>query len=170
MERLAAELNERLGRGAASFEGTAARTAPPRGERSVSRRGTVDEAAVLEAMNEQRARYGLAPLRLNAQLSLAAGDRVGDMFSQRYFDHVAPDGTSPFVWAKSRGYRYRTIGENLAEGQRSAREVVADWMSSPGHRANILGRAFDECGIAIAAGSPVRRSRGYTFVALYAAR
>lgn len=169
MERLAAELNERLGRGAATV-GSTRSGEPERTPRSVVRATLLTEEAVLEAMNEQRARYSLPPLRMNPKLRLAANDRVGDMFTQRYFDHVAPDGTSPFVWAKSRGYRYRTIGENLAEGQRSAREVVADWMSSPGHRANILGRAFDECGIAIAEGSPVRRSRGYTFVALYAAR
>ena len=128
----------------------------------------ISAAAILDEMNAHRRRYGLAPLSLNGKLNLAASDRVRDMFEQGYFDHVSPDGTQPFVWARHRGYRYATIGENLAEGQRSAREVVSGWMNSPGHRANILGSSFEDCGLAIAQGSPTGRSRGYTFVALYA--
>lgn len=130
--------------------------------------GTISAAAILAEMNQQRQRQGLGPLRLNGRLNLAASDRVRDMFDQRYFDHVSPDGTQPFVWARHRGYRYSTIGENLAEGQRSAREVVNGWMNSPGHRANVLGSSFQDCGLAIAQGSPTGRTRGYTFVALYA--
>ena len=128
----------------------------------------ISAEAILAEMNVHRRRHGLRPLSLNGRLTLAAGDRVRDMFDQRYFDHVSPHGTQPFVWARQRGYRYSTIGENLAEGQRSAREVVNGWMKSPGHRANILGTSFEDCGLAIASGSPTGRTRGYTFVALYA--
>ena len=118
-------------------------------------------------MNRERAAKGLRPLRLNGTLSAAAGDRVGDMLAKRYFDHVSPDGVQPFVWAKRRGYDYRTIGENLAVGYRGT-AVVNGWMNSPGHRANILGRAFDEVGIAISDRAPVRGYTGPVVVALYA--
>jgi uncharacterized protein YkwD len=137
----------------------------PRTTRTAS---AISAQAILDEMNVHRRRHGLGPLSLNGKLSLAASDRVHDMFEQGYFDHVSPDGTQPFVWARHRGYRYATIGENLAEGQRSAREVVNGWMRSPGHRANILGSSFEDCGLAIAQGSPTGRTRGYTFVALYA--
>jgi hypothetical protein len=40
------------------------------------------------------------------------------------------------------------VAENIAWGQRSAAEVVRDWMNSPGHRANILNRAHRLIGIA----------------------
>ena len=136
-----------------------------RGSRSSA---AISAVAILDEMNAHRRRHGLGPLSLNGKLNLAASDRVHDMFEQGYFDHVSPDGTQPFVWARHRGYRYATIGENLAEGQRSAREVVNGWMNSPGHRANILGSSFEDCGLAIAPGSPTGRTRGYTFVALYA--
>lgn len=127
----------------------------------------VSRGALLEAMNEQRARRGLPPLHRNVRLDAAAGDRIRDMFEYRYFDHVAPDGREPFVWVRHRGYRYVRVGENLATGQRAAREVVEQWMGSPGHRANVLGN-FEDAGIAIAAGSPDGRgSHGYTFVAMY---
>ncbi len=126
--------------------------------------------ALLRATNQERALNGLPPLRLNRKLSLAATDRVNDMFSKQYFDHVAPDGLEPFTWADKRGYRYRLIGENLAVGYRSAGAVVDGWMHSPGHRANILTTGFDEIGIAVANGSPARGYAGPLVVALYGAR
>ncbi len=128
------------------------------------------EQAVIEAMNRERAAYGLAPLRVNERLSLAAEDRIADLFAKRYFNHVSPDGMQPFVWADRRGYLYTAIGENLAAGYRSAASVVDGWMHSPGHRANILGRDFNEVGVAIAAGSPVANYSGPTIVALYGAQ
>ena len=126
--------------------------------------------AIVDAMNRERVAYGLEPLRLNEQLSLAAGDRVHDMFENGYFAHVGPDGKAPFEWIHERGYRYRAAGENLAVGYRTSQSIVAGWMNSPGHRANILGRHFDEVGIAIGNGAPLRGYGGPTVVALYAAR
>jgi uncharacterized protein YkwD len=129
--------------------------------------GGVSRGLLLAAMNEQRERRGLPPLHRNVRLDAAAADRMRDMFAYGYFDHVAPDGTEPFTWVREHGYRYTAVGENLATGQRAARQVVDQWMGSPGHRANILGN-FEDTGIAIAVGSPDgRRGRGYTFVAMY---
>ncbi len=121
-------------------------------------------------MNSERAAYGLQPLRLNSRLALAADDRVEDMFAKEYFNHVSPDGLQPWTWVHRRGYNYRLIGENLAVGYPSAAAVVDGWMHSPGHRANILGRGFNEVGVALGAGSPTRGYRGPTVVALYGAR
>lgn len=173
LERLAADLESVFGRGSVEIQRV------PRQQRSATRRDTTRPAAptvmrtssvdaIVEAMNSERASKGLRPLRLNATLSAAAADRVEDMLSKRYFAHVSPDGTQPFVWAKRRGYDYRTIGENLAVGYGGA-AVVRGWMNSPGHRANILGRAFDEVGVAIANAAPLRNYSGPTVVALYAA-
>jgi uncharacterized protein YkwD len=127
------------------------------------------EISIISAMNRERAAYGLPPLRVNIELTEAASDRIGDLFAQHYFAHVSPQGLQPFVWAERRGYDYRAMGENLATGY-SAQEVVDGWMHSPGHRANILGRDFNEVGVAIAPGSPVRAEGGPTVVALYGGR
>jgi uncharacterized protein YkwD len=125
---------------------------------------------IVSAMNRERDAYGLPPLHINSRLSLAAGDRIGDMFGKHYFAHVSPDGIKPWTWVERRGYDYREIGENLAVGYRNAGAVVHGWMQSPGHRANILGRGFDEVGVAVAPGSPTRSYRGPTVVALYGER
>lgn len=151
LQRMAAELEARLGR-----------------PQSVATQVTSSAEVILAAMNRERAARGLRPLRLNQKLSLAANDRIGDMFSKRYFAHVAPDGLQPFTWALQRGYRYRLIGENLAVGYRGT-SVVEGWMNSRGHRENILQRGFDEVGIAIADGAPQRGYRGPTVVAMYGA-
>lgn len=130
--------------------------------------GQLNAEEVLGAMNEQRAKHGLRPLRSDALLARAASDRMNDMFTRRYFDHVSPSGTQPHVWVDRRGYDYALFGENLAAGYTDARAVVDGWMRSPGHRANILGN-FAEVGLSIAPGAPVSRYRGgYTIVALYA--
>lgn len=126
--------------------------------------------AMVDDMNRERAARGLKPLRLNRQLSLAADDRVADMLSKHYFGHVSPDGMEPWTWVDRRGYDYREIGENLAVGYGSAGAVVDGWMRSPGHRANILGRDFDEVGIAVAPRSPMRGYAAPLVVALYGTR
>ncbi|MBV8520233.1 MAG: hypothetical protein JO197_22775 [Acidobacteria bacterium] len=128
-------------------------------------------AAILAAMNRERAARGLAPLRLNERLCAAARDRIDDMFAKRYFAHQSPDGIDPFSWVIQHGYRYLFAGENLATGY-SGTSVVDGWMHSPGHRRNVLGADYTEVGIAVADGSPLRTSgyRGPTVVALYGSR
>ena len=123
--------------------------------------------ALVEAMNQVRAAAGLPPLRLNERLCAAADDRMHDMFSKHYFEHISPDGIDPFTWAEKRGYDYRAIGENLAVGYRRASDVVDGWMHSEGHRQNVMGRNYEEIGIAISDGAPKRPFAGPTVVALY---
>ncbi len=136
----------------------------------VSRPAGISAAALVVAMNREREAHGLKPLRINRELSLAAEDRVNDMFAKHYFSHVSPDGIDPFTWADARGYRYTAIGENLAVGYRTADEVVDGWMHSAGHRENILKSNFDEVGVATASASPARPFSGPLVVALYGTR
>src|SRR5512140_3101270 len=99
----------------------------------------ITPAQLLDAMNRVRAANGLAPLRLDRRLNLAASDRNRDMVAKHYFAHVSPEGISPLVWFDRHGYHYASAGENLATGYCSAEETVRAWMNSPGHRANVLG-------------------------------
>jgi uncharacterized protein YkwD len=164
MESLAADLARALGANRVELSGRPLRTvARPSAPASI-------EEAVIAQMNRERGAHGLKPLRMNASLALAAEDRIHDLFAKHYFNHVSPDGMQPFVWAQRRGYAYSVIGENLAAGYPTATRVVDGWMHSPGHRANILGRDFDEVGVAVADGSPVGRYGGPTYVALYGSR
>jgi uncharacterized protein YkwD len=106
-------------------------------------------------LNEQRAGQGLAPLRSEARLELAAQRYAGKMVDRRFFDHVDPDGLDPQDRILMAGYPASNAwtGENLAYGtgpEGSPAEIVDRWMHSPGHKANILRGAFTEIGIGVA--------------------
>ncbi|QHA02858.1 stress protein [Streptomyces broussonetiae] len=109
-------------------------------------------AEVVALTNAERGRAGLPTLAVDALLSAAAQAHCADMVARDFYDHTSPDGSRPWDRAAAAGSRLRTIGENIACGQRSAADVVAGWMNSPGHRANILKREFGHIGIGFAGG------------------
>ena len=129
----------------------------------------ITRASVVAAMNEYRAQHNLPPLREDVHLEAAAGDRMRDMEDQGYWAHEAPDGRSPFTWLESNGYLFRYAGENLATGFDTTELLVAGWMESPGHRANILSPHFEDCGIAIIDGQTTRRAAGKSIVVMFGA-
>lgn len=115
--------------------------------------GTEEEAGdfvlrVLELVNEERAKEGLKPLVLNDALCAVAQQHCDDMAARGFFDHINPDGESPFDRMDNYGIWYMAAGENIAAGQRSPESVMESWMNSPGHRANILSSDYGEIGIA----------------------
>src|SRR5947209_3706099 len=122
---------------------------------------------VLSEMNAYRAKEGLSALHFDPRLVLAAGDRMQDMEDLEYWSHEAPDGRSPFVWLKPRGYAFRFAGENLATGFETVELLVQGWMESPGHRANILSADYDDVGIAVIDGSTTHRATGKSIVVLF---
>ncbi|MBA3723918.1 MAG: hypothetical protein H0W89_03405 [Candidatus Levybacteria bacterium] len=103
--------------------------------------------------NLKRQSNGLAPLTLNKELSVAAGQKAKHMFAQDYWAHVAPDGTTPWVFIKDSGYQYLYAGENLARGFDSSTEVVDAWMESPTHRENLLSPNYTDIGFAVLPGA-----------------
>ena len=125
---------------------------------------------VLDVMNAYRAEASLPPLHLDVSLSQAAEDRMRDMEDGGWWNHESPEGKPPFVWIGRRGYDYLYAGENLAAGFETARLLVQSWMESPGHRANIMGVQFSDCGIAIIEGSTKGPAMGKSIVVLYARR
>ncbi len=106
-------------------------------------------SGLIEAHNRARARAGLAPLALNERLVAAARGHADDMAAHRRMSHRGSDGSSPFRRMARAGYAYQSAGENVAYGQRSLDTLMSDWMHSPGHRRNILGK-FSEIGAAYA--------------------
>ncbi|MFF0813101.1 CAP domain-containing protein [Streptomyces albogriseolus] len=109
-------------------------------------------AEVVELTNRERTRAGLRPLSRDPLLATAAQAHSADMVARDFYAHTAPDGSKPWDRAAAAGSRCRTVGENIACGQRSAAEVVRGWMNSPGHRANILKPEFTHIGVGFAGG------------------
>lgn len=110
-------------------------------------KGTIAET------NNQRVENNLAPLKENVKLDAAAKAKAQDMFARQYFEHISPVGRGPADLAKSAGYDYLIIGENLALGNfEDDKKLVEAWMASPGHRANILNSKYTEIGVAVEKG------------------
>ncbi|MFI6857665.1 CAP domain-containing protein [Streptomyces sp. NPDC050416] len=109
-------------------------------------------AAVTDLTNRERARAGLPPLAADPLLTAAAQAHSADMVARDFYSHTAPGGSRPWDRAAAAGSTRRSIGENIACGQRSPAEVVEGWMNSPGHRANILKPGFTHLGVGFAGG------------------
>ena len=92
-------------------------------------------------VNEIRVANGLSPLTWNGQIENAAKVRANEIVSS--FSHTRPDGSSWYTADESVLY-----GENLAQYYDGADEVVAAWMNSPSHKANILKPEFKSGAIA----------------------
>ena len=114
------------------------------------------EAEVLSLVNKERALGGQCgsrhfapspPLSAQPLLARAAKNHAIDMAEKRYFSHSSLNGDSPTDRIKATGYKGQAWGENIAAGQRSPKEVVKEWMVSPGHCANILNPLFSELGV-----------------------
>jgi uncharacterized protein YkwD len=117
--------------------------------------------SILCLLNAERVARRLKPLRHNRKLARAAVGHSRDMVTRGYFAHNGADG-DPVSRIKRAGYIPRagvwTIGENLAYGTGAAAspaQIVAAWMRSPGHKANILTRGFKEIGIGIVPRAPI---------------
>ncbi|MDL4821639.1 CAP domain-containing protein [Actinomadura opuntiae] len=109
------------------------------------------ENAVVALTNAERAKAGCDALRVDRRLVAAARAHSADMAAHDYFDHDSPNGDSP--WARMREAGYAGPGaENIARGYATAAAVVEGWMTSPGHRANILNCGLRAIGVGMAAG------------------
>lgn len=101
--------------------------------------------AVLAEVNTARAKNGLSALTLDANMNRAAAVRAAELAQS--FSHTRPNGSRGLTALNEAGVSYRTAGENIASGQQSAQAVVSAWMSSSGHRANILSASFGRMGV-----------------------
>ncbi len=116
------------------------------------------EDLVFELTNQARRAKGLAPLSEDDELRQVARAFSNDMLVRRFFDHTTPDGVD-FAERITDQYRHRVflVGENIwfassynpANLQRLAKEIVADWMTSPGHRENLLSPMFTHLGVGV---------------------
>jgi uncharacterized protein YkwD len=137
--------------------------------------GTNDDrirAAILCLHNVIRTQHDLPALRANVRLRDAAEGHSQNMVSRGFFDHTTPNGVTMVDRILHARYTSRnqawTLGENLAWAtgtMATPRGVVKMWMDSPGHRANILKRAYREIGVGVVTGTPTGSDRGATYTA-----
>jgi len=108
---------------------------------------------MIEAINAERTRRNLKPLRTAPALMQVADFYACRLVDGRFFDHEDPfDGSNVATRAADFGYAFFQVGENLAAEQGSVAEAMSALMKSPRHRANILDPVYTEVGIAVKTG------------------
>lgn len=94
----------------------------------------------------------VAPLRWDPSLYSAAAGHSLDMARRNYFEHRSPEGGDVRSRATATGTaRWKTLGENIAGGDRSVAEVMQAWLESRDHCENLLDPDFQEVAVACAA-------------------
>lgn len=108
------------------------------------------EMEVIRLVNVEREKLGRPALVENSKMSSIARTKSNDFVKNNYFSHTSPTYGSPFDMLKSFGITYSAAAENLASGQGTPTQVMNTWMSSSGHRANILNSTYNQIGVGIA--------------------
>jgi len=110
-------------------------------------------ARVLELTNFERGKLGLAPLQVSVELQIAAQAYSQVLASGDCFEHTC--GPVPKVADRDAAAGYvgwTWLGENIAGGYATPEAVMAGWMASSTHRANILKVEFTEVGVGVTSG------------------
>ena len=131
---------------------------------------------VLELDNEARAnarRCGwkrldpAPPLALSDTLQRAALAHARDMAEHSSLSHSGSGGSTPAERATRAGYQWRHVAENIASGQATPEQVVAEWLDSPRHCGNLMSPDYSEMGVAYAVER--QSERGIYWAQLFAA-
>ena len=109
----------------------------------------LDEIAreVTRLVNLERETHGLTPVALNPLLTKVAQFHAQYMADNDCFGHRCPDEPDLVARAGNAGYEFRTISENIASAMNDPAEAVGSWMTSEGHRGNMLDPDMREIGV-----------------------
>jgi hypothetical protein len=109
---------------------------------------------IMNSVNNERSIRNVTTLNPDSRLTKAAEYKAQDMINRHYFSHTDPEGN--YIWGTivSNGYNpYLQLGENLAIEFDSTESLVAAWMNSPTHRANLLNENFRDQGMGVSFGN-----------------
>ena len=131
------------------------------------------ERKIFYFTNEVRRRHGAPALTWEASLQDVARDHSADMLRRNYFSHLTPENRTPRDRVSS-GYPFSLsmTGENIWSGtghdsentDHLARLIVNNWMSSAGHRKNLLNPKFTDIGVGVAArGRDIRVTQVFVY-------
>ena len=138
--------------------------APPSSQPAGGAVNAVAEEIVVRTNDERRA-LRIPALTRSQSLMRAAQLQANQMAAFTKMAHELPGAAYPSLGSRlaAVAYQMSAAGENIAEGQPSALSVVTGWMTSPGHRANMLDTRFTEMGAGVATASNGRRFYAQVF-------
>ena len=114
---------------------------------------------ILDLVNQERAKVGVDPLKINEQLDQAADLHSQDQANMDRLTHRGSDGSFGGDRVKESGYLFSFTAENIAPVALDAGTVMyggegfdgitlePGWMGSEDHRDNILDPNFEDLGV-----------------------
>lgn len=114
---------------------------------------TTYEREVVYLVNQERAKAGLPPLKRSIELEEASRYHAADLAQDNYFEHDSYDRVGEQLvyvcstWDRIQKYYPSPSAENIAGGYATPSSVMNGWMTSSGHRNNILGAYSWEIGV-----------------------
>jgi uncharacterized protein YkwD len=114
--------------------------------------GSADPAVreFVDLANAHRETAGCNPLLWHEGTAAVAQAHSEDMVERDFFAHQNPDGESPFDRLREAGVEWSGgAGENIAWGYPTAAAVLAGWLGSPGHRANLENCGYTHHGVGL---------------------
>lgn len=102
---------------------------------------------LLRLCNQARFDAGVNLLQVHSSLQAVAQGHAEAMATGAYFDHVDTQGRGAGERLLAAVFNYRWAGENISAGKQDVEAVFHWWMSSVGHRANILKAEFTLMGL-----------------------
>ena len=139
-----------------SVETARAQTEPEKDKYKV---GPPDAQEMLELVNQERAKVGAAPLKLDERLNASAQEKADDMQNRDYYGHVSPEGVHGYSLAENRTKgSCGLVGENIIKNRYDAnsQNTINGWMNSEPHRKAILDSRYTKTGFGISKGSIVQ--------------
>ncbi len=140
------------------------RQIPSTGDDYTTQSVLMQEQMMMNLLNQDRKNNGRTALTLDVELSRIARIKSADMRDNGYFAHESPTYGNVRAMLKHFGYPYAGAGENIAH-HANVDKAQAAFMSSPGHRANILSKAWTKVGVGI-----VYDAQGYIYATQIFAR
>jgi len=111
--------------------------------------GLLDEMLMLCLVNKYRQQNGAKPLKLHPMLKQSAQAHSDDQAGMCQMTHDGSDGSRCSQRIAKTGYKWKTVGENVAWNQADTPSVVVAWWNSPGHRTNMLNPDYIHAGFAV---------------------
>ncbi|WP_204113009.1 CAP domain-containing protein [Shimia biformata] len=112
-----------------------------------------NERAMIETamklLNSERRKKGLGPVSYDSRLGRAATSHACDMARMEEMTHYGPRGGTPVDRLRTVGYSWSYLSENVARGHQSAESVNNGWVTSPGHRKNMLNRKAKQAAVGV---------------------
>lgn len=112
--------------------------------------GTEYQEIILNRVNRTRREEGLKPLKLNSVLNKIAIIKAKDMAKEQKLSHESKKFGMTFNLIKKEGIKFKSAAENIARWHDTPEYVAQRWLTSEGHRKNILNPNYNETGIGLA--------------------